>query len=368
MKTKNPFKFGTVAQGSFFTNRTEELQFVASAIDGSNHLVVIGPRRYGKTSLVHKALNLTSRPRIELDLMVATSTADFAAQLLKRVYGLYPLQRIKQYIQHFKVIPVVNLNPVSNAIEIAFSPETTGTPELTDVLNLIDKLGSPAKRTIVVMDEFQEIHHLDPKLAPIMRSVMQHHKHINYILMGSEESMMREIFEHKKSPFYHFGLLMNLNKIPYTEFERYLASGLRDLASQYLELAKSILEKTDCHPYYTQQLGWFVWELLRKNPAHPDPVNAAIENIEHMHDLDYERIWNNLNKTDQKLMVGLIEGQTSMLSGKNLAKYGIRASSTAFSAIKRLQKKGYIIKSGLSYTCEDPFFVGWLLNRRGEGG
>lgn len=366
MKTENPFRFGTVAYGEFFTNRTKELQFVASAINSPNHLVVISPRRYGKTSMVHQALLLNNRPKIELDLMVATSTTDFAAQLLKRVYGLYPFQRIRQYIQHFKVVPVVNLNPVTNAVEIAFSPKTSGTPELTDVLNLIEKLGSPTKRTIVVIDEFQEIHHLDPNLAPVMRSAMQHHKHINYILMGSQESMMREIFEQKKSPFYHFGLLMNLSKIPHAEFESYLVKGFMHLTLQSTDLAKSVLEKTDCHPYYTQQLAWFVWELLRKNPDHPDPVITAIENIEYMHDLDYERIWNNLNKTDQKLMLGIIREKTLLLSGKKLAKYGIGASSTAFSALKRLHNKGIIVKDGSLYIPEDPFFAGWLLKKRGE--
>ncbi|HRZ43361.1 MAG TPA: ATP-binding protein [Bacteroidales bacterium] len=366
MKTENPFKFGTVAHGPYFTNRSSELQFVAAALNGANHLVVISPRRYGKTSMIHQALQLTDRPKIELDLMMVTSTTDFAAQLLKQVYKIYPFQRIKGFIQQFKVIPVINLNPVTNTVEITFSAEAAGKPVLDDVLNLIENLASADKRSIVVLDEFQEIHHLDRKLAPGMRSVMQHHKNINYILMGSQESMMREIFEQKKSPFYHFGLMMNLDRIPHDEFESYLSKGLEQFTPQSSDLARSILEKTGSHPYYTQQLGWFVWEQLRNYPDHPDPVNSAIENIEAMHDLDYERMWNNLNKTDQKLILGLIHENTPLLSGQNLVKYGIGASSTAFSAIKRLMHKGYIIKAGQQYVPEDPFFAGWLLKKRGE--
>ena len=43
---------------------------------------------------------------------------------------------------------------------------------------------------------------------------------------------MTEIFEHKKSPFYHFGQLMHLSKIPYDDF--------------YLYIKQRLLDKPDC--------------------------------------------------------------------------------------------------------------------------
>ena len=62
----------------------------------------------------------------------------------------------------------------------------------------------PVNRTIVVFDEFQDIMRLGIGIDRKLRSIMQLHQNINYILLGSQESMMREIFEKKKSPFYHF--------------------------------------------------------------------------------------------------------------------------------------------------------------------
>jgi hypothetical protein len=48
----------------------------------------------------------------------------------------------------------------------------------------------------------------------MLRSTMQNHKNVNYIFMGSSESIIREIFEKKNSPFYRFGSLFRLGKIP----------------------------------------------------------------------------------------------------------------------------------------------------------
>lgn len=44
----NPFKFGTIVQGEFFTVRIEELEHVRQLLDSENHLVLISPRRFGK--------------------------------------------------------------------------------------------------------------------------------------------------------------------------------------------------------------------------------------------------------------------------------------------------------------------------------
>ena len=59
---ENPFKFGTVVDGDYFTDRTQELVYVKQVLDSRNHLVLISPRRFGKTSLVLKAAKETSRP------------------------------------------------------------------------------------------------------------------------------------------------------------------------------------------------------------------------------------------------------------------------------------------------------------------
>lgn len=52
----NPFRFGSVIDGKFFTNRNSEIESVTSVLKSENHLVMISPRRFGKTSLLMKVL------------------------------------------------------------------------------------------------------------------------------------------------------------------------------------------------------------------------------------------------------------------------------------------------------------------------
>ena len=77
---------------------------------------------------------------------------------------------------------------------------------------------------------------------------MQSQQNINYIFLGSQESMMEEIFERKKSPFYHFGKLMRLSKIPYDDFHDYI---MLRLPTHREDVTADILQFTSCHPYYT---------------------------------------------------------------------------------------------------------------------
>jgi len=49
---KNPFKFGTIVKGEYFTDRVNELAAICTTMDSENHLILISPRRFGKSSLV----------------------------------------------------------------------------------------------------------------------------------------------------------------------------------------------------------------------------------------------------------------------------------------------------------------------------
>ena len=79
----NPFKFGTIVDGEYFTNRVKETAQIKSVLASENHLVMLSPRRYGKTSLITKVVSELDRPFVHLDLQLLTGEQDLAEQLLK---------------------------------------------------------------------------------------------------------------------------------------------------------------------------------------------------------------------------------------------------------------------------------------------
>ena len=364
MVKSNPFKFGTVVDGKFFTDREDELIQISSYIKGENHLILISPRRFGKTSLIRKILKESGRHFVYLDMQLVISPEDFASQLLKRVYRIFPMQKLKGYIKSFRIIPSVAINPVTGETDVSFKPGSKDLIPLEDVLNLMEKLGSPDKKIIIVLDEFQDIFRIHSGLDRILRSVMQNHKNINYIMTGSSESMIRDIFEKKKSPFYHFGSLRTLKKIPEKNFALFLKEKFVEVTEHFKTLSEAILKITDSHPYYTQQLAFTVWELLIRPGYSTDIVEIAANEIVQSHDNDYERLWNSFNRTDMMLLAGMAVSDSSPLSDEFSRQFGTAPVSTVFSTLKRLAQKGILIKEGSAYYMDDPFFKMWINFRR----
>jgi len=361
---RNPFKFGTVVDDPYFTNRKSELTEIRSLLNSRNHLIMSSPRRYGKTSLVLKAVSTLKRPVLYCDLQLITTEIDLAEQLLRKIYRLYPFEKIKKILKTFRIIPTIAINPLTNDVNVQFNPAGKNSDSLEDVLNLFQQISDNHKSLIVIFDEFQEIRKIKAGLERTMRAILQHHDRVNYIFLGSQESMIRDIFENNRSPFYHFGKRMRLSKISIDEFRAFLENHFRSILKKSEAIAKEILDLTQAHPYYTQQLAFYVWERSILNNDVDVTVQQAIDQIMVVHDLDYDRIWGSLNRTDMQLLIGLACSDKPPLSEEFARLFKTGSTSTTYSAIARLISKGYIVQTDKGYGIEDPFFKQWIINRR----
>ena len=69
--------------------------------------------------------------------------------------------------------------------------------------------------------------------------------------------------------------------------------------------------------------------------------------------MDFERLWLSFNRTDRFIMQSLSKNNNPLQNRQF-------ATSTTFSAIKRLMKSGYVIRV-TDYEIEDPFFKSWII-------
>ena len=290
-------------------------------LDSENHIVLISPRRFGKSSLVQKVLSQVDRPQIRIDLQYVMSVDDLAAQLLKAIFKIYPMEKVRHAMTHFRIAPTLSMNAVTGAMEVSFQPTANASVLLEDAMKGLDRQ---------------------------LRSLMQRQHNLNYILLGSQESMMEAIFEKKGSPFYHFGQMIRMGKIPYVDFHNYITDRIDTEG-----VADEILHFTACHPYYTQQLASQVWEMMRWQDIRGGIVEKAVVALVEMHDLDYERLWQNMNRTDRYTLKQLALSQMPMQNRS-------QASSTSYSSLLRLMKAGYVVRVP-QYEIEDPFFRRWIL-------
>lgn len=342
----------------YFTDRVNELKKIKQFLSGGNHLILISPRRYGKSSLIRKAVSESHRPCVWINMQTVLSKEDFAMKLMKAVFRQYKLEKVKHLLRNFRVIPSITTNPFNTEVSVSFQPTVDQNIILEDVMMLLEKVSSDDNRLVVVFDEFQTILEIEKGIDRQLRAIMQEQHKINYIFLGSQESMMTDIFESPKSPFYHFGMLMRLSKLPQEDFLRYLQDRLSQVTADSEEIAHKVLTFTDNHPYYTQQLASAIWDLIALGKGGAKVFDNAIADIVQAHDLDYERLWQTFNKTD-RLMIRLV------CQGINPVKSRMLPTSTMTSSLKRLAKKGYIInKEKDDYAMEDPFFKEWIIQQQ----
>lgn len=53
---ENPFKFVSLVDTPYFTDRVKEVDYIVQFLKSENHLVLMSPRRFGKSSLVKRLL------------------------------------------------------------------------------------------------------------------------------------------------------------------------------------------------------------------------------------------------------------------------------------------------------------------------
>ena len=84
----NPFKYETVVEEPFFFDRKDELKQIVETLKGGNNLVLYAPRRYGKTSLVIKAMHDLENDGyqcIYIDFMTVYSRESFIETYTKTI-------------------------------------------------------------------------------------------------------------------------------------------------------------------------------------------------------------------------------------------------------------------------------------------
>lgn len=354
---ENPFQFGSWVDEPYFTDRKEELRYIVQYLNSENHLILISPRRYGKSSLVAKAVRQTGRPFVFLNLQQVTSISDFAAMIVREVYKLYPLEKVKHLLANFRIIPVISTSPMGDSFDISFNAKVLNSSILLeDALALLEHVSTPEKKLIVVLDEFPELLEVEKRVDKRLRAIMQEQHGLNYIFLGSQESMMTDIFMKVKSPFYHFGATMHLNKIPYDDLHAFIVDRMQPLAGEgSASIAEKVLAFTTCHPYYTQQLASKCWDIMAMREQQEDVVSQAIGQLVHSHDLDFERLWLTFTRVSRKVMQLLARGEQPY-QDRNLP------TSTSYSALKKLMKDGYVIRTD-QYEIEDPFMKQWITDQ-----
>ena len=375
---ENPFVFGTIVSDQHFADRKDELAELVSDLASGTNIILFSPRRYGKTSLMFKVMKELEKKKIicaYVDLYPATSKekfADiFASAIAKAKAGKLDdiVQIIRDLVPPVKmVVRPEGTSEMHSGVELELSKARGDIDSmLARLYDLPEKIAKKKKKKMVVIfDEFQEVTKLDgTEIEKSLRSKIQNHKSASYVFMGSQKHLIDQIFSDKNKALFRIGKSFNLNKIPEREFAVFIRDRFKKTGIKIsVDTTKKILELSESHPYYTQQLCHEVWNLCKSrktNQATEQTISDATEQVLKNQNYAYTSLWDSVKGKQRTLLLAMSDSEdTEIYSSEFRARYSLGAPSSVAKAAKTLEEKGLLEKESGGYFIADAFFKEWL--------
>ena len=280
------FVYGMSVEGENFTDRVKETKRLKLDFENGINVILVSPRRMGKSSIVKRVKSEMTNPGLKIvlmDIYDCRSEYDFynrfASAIIKGTST--KTEQILETIKRF----LVRLTP-----KISFSPEPMSEVSLSlgitpqnyqpeEILQLPEMIAQEqGVHLVVCIDEFQQIGEFSDSLAvqKRLRGVWQHQRNVSYCLFGSKKHLMTKLFQNRKMPFYQFGETMFLDKIPTSDWIAYICSRFVKQGKQISEeLAQKICETVENNSSYVQQLAWNVFAETNKEATIEDFENGV---------------------------------------------------------------------------------------------
>jgi hypothetical protein len=384
----NPFEFGRELGAHELVDRDSEVASVIRAVEQGSKLFLIGPRRFGKTSILKAAEDhLTERGAIvlrydaesfpSLDLLI-TSLIAGVAKVLKG-----PVKRVGDRISSAfsRLRPDLSFNVTQEGWSVKIGVDTApGNGNhltlLVDALNGLEALSKaqPKHPAVgLVIDEFQRVVELGGRQAESqIRAAIQRHKHVGYVFAGSKTHMLSAMTMNPARPFYRLGSVLFLGPVPAKDFEQFLVSKFRKsgFSVEDHSVVQRILSDAENVPYNVQMLANACWNQLRDRPTNAATelnhrvVDESIELIVRQHDPYYSQLWSSLTSIQQLTLIAVIQEKGEKLKSQKVSQFVGRGVSTVQKSLNALSGREILRneehEDGMRMRFEDPFFSQWI--------
>ena len=370
------FVYGVAVTDYNFTGREEETRRLTQNFHNGINSILISPRRWGKTSLVDhvcRQLESSNLITVRLDIFGCKSEYDFynvlAAAVLKQTATKVQLwmDEAKDFLA--RLTPRINIpiDPTSEiSVSLGITPETHS-PE--EVLNMVEEIAERKNRHIVVcIDEFKQVGEFEntKNVQAKLRSVWQHHHYTSYCLFGSKRHMMSKIFLNRSMPFYQFGDLMWLQKIPTSDWTGYIVSHFERAGRHISEqMVTKICEAVDLYPSYVQHLASIILNRTSQGEtATEEELPSAIKELISTNEALYMQQIEPLTGYQMNLLRAIVSGIHSGYNEKKVrSQFDLGSPSNMVRLRDALIERDIIYSEMRQLYITDPVFSLWFRQR-----
>ncbi len=371
-KVINPFIVTGKIEPEYFCDRVTESARLIKSVTNGNNLVIISPRRMGKTGLIQFCYD---KPEIAaeyytffIDILHTSSLREFTYLLGREIYEtLLPRSRkmADLFIQTIKSISgKFGFDPITGMPTFNVELGDIDRPEYT-LDEIFQYLGHADKPCIVAIDEFQQIAKYPEKnIEAQLRTHIQKLRNCNFIFAGSERHMMQEMFTSAARPFYHSADMLELKAIvpeiyiPFIvgHFEKRNRRIAHDDAERIYNLFKG-------HTYYVQKT---FNEAFADTPEGEvctlETLRAAIDNMVASNDTIFREILSNIPEKQKELLYVIAkDGEAERItSAAFIKRHSLTSASSVQSAMKKLLEKDIITEINKVFSVTDKLFAMWM--------
>ena len=380
----NPFAFGALALDLAFADRDRELDELGRDMRNGQDVVVVAPRRYGKSSLVLRAIEEVVADGVLVaycDLMRTPTKERFAAALAKTIVDDLDspvgqaLDRAAALFRGLRLRPTMEIDPDDASIRFAFD----ATRRHADIDETIEKLlelpgrvAAERKRPVVVVfDEFQEVVTLDPIFPNLMRAVFQTQPEISHVYLGSKRHVLDSIFSDRNEPFWRSARRMDIGAIPEPVFAAFIRERFAETGSTIEAAAAGhLVAITHGHPYATQELAYFTWELVpKRGVARIADVDSALVTVLRSEHNNLARIWELATRNERLVLLALSTEPLSLYAEETRDRFALPAPTFVQRAVRALVREDVVEKERSGrYRIAEPFLGEWIERQQRTGG
>lgn len=367
---KNPFKFGNPVEGDYYLDRHNLENSVSIFLENRINVILVGPRRFGKTSFVLellKTLEKKGHKYLFVDIFNITSHKDFLHQLVRAMnQNKSWFNKILDVFKSIKPKIKSQINHPTSQTQYEFSLDFTHSE--TDVKELIqdffENLNKMESGFTLAIDEIQKIAEINDSgwLEATIRTYMQKSKNISFLMTGSRKRIIYDMVNNSSRPLYKFGQLIDFPTFG-DEFTSWIIDRFKiveiNISEEVVQyLRKKVLDT----PNYVQMICFHLVS-LGKNCISKKDVDSVLTTTVKQNAYAYQTILGSLTAPQQRALRLIANEEKSIYSKELLNRYEIKTGAALSSAIKALKEKNILDEESNgrgSAIFDDPLFALWL--------
>lgn len=360
----NPFRFSGPLPAEDMIDRDPEADDLLALARGGHSFRLVGPRRYGKTTLLRRVLDGAEREgmaTILVDLQDVLSIAEIVVRIERAYQRLKgPIRRhVENVLRSWNI--GLSLGGGGFTATLQRSPNVDAESVLLRLLELpVSLFERDGTSSLVVFDEIQDVLAVAGADGKI-RSVIQHQgEAATYAFAGSAPGVMEQLFADPRRPLLDQAVPRNLDPLPLDEVGEYVTRRFEMTGREVGPALAPFLEFTRGHPQRSMMLAHYLWA---RTPRHATADEgtwiAAIDQAASDSAPLMRAIWRALTNNERRVARAIAVARTPLHSEETAAAVGIKRSSIG-AALDSLVANADVMSTGGGSRLTDPMFELWL--------